>query len=109
MIAIIANLGGEVEGHREASYALGEEEVVAAVAFFGGGETGVLAHGPELVSVHGRVYAAGEGSLAGKLRHSGGFCVERFYFYTGIGFHSVVGMLNGWIAGLLNNKLQFQR
>ena len=65
VVGVHAELGGEVEGDGEAGGAACEEEAVAAVGFFGGGEAGVLAHGPAAGAVHGGVDAAGVGELAG--------------------------------------------
>ncbi len=66
VIGVIADLGGQVEGHREAGLPLVEQVAVAAVGFFGGGVPGVLAHGPQAGAVHGWVDAAGVGVLAGE-------------------------------------------
>ena len=66
MVAVVADLRGQVEGHREAGLALLQQVAVAAVGLLGAGEAGVLAHGPEAAAVHGRLDAAGEGVLAGE-------------------------------------------
>jgi len=66
VIAVITDLGGQVEGDREAGLALVEQEAVALVGFLGGGVAGVLAHGPEAPAVHGGLDAAREGVLAGE-------------------------------------------
>ena len=65
IVGIDAELGGEVEGDAEAGDAALEEELVAPVGFLGGGEPGVLAHGPGAGAVHGGVDAAGVGEVAG--------------------------------------------
>ena len=41
---------------------------VAPVGFLGGGEAGVLAHGPEPAPVHGGLDPAGEGIFPGKVQ-----------------------------------------
>src|SRR6185437_5918799 len=58
VIAVVAHQRGKVESDREAGLALGEQEAVAFVGFFRGGEAGELAHGPELAAVAGGVDAA---------------------------------------------------
>src|ERR1700730_17830138 len=60
MIGVHANLGGEIESHREARLALAEEIAIALVGFSGAAEAGVLAHGPKAAAVHGGVDAAGK-------------------------------------------------
>ena len=66
MIGIHAHLGGQIEGDREAGDALRQQIAIAAIAFFGGSEAGVLAHGPEAAAIHVRIDPAGEGVLAGQ-------------------------------------------
>ena len=66
MVGIVAYLGGEVESDGEPGLPLFQEEMVAAVALFGGAEAGVLAHGPEATAVHVGLDAAGERILAGE-------------------------------------------
>ena len=65
MVGIDAHLGGQIEGHRKSGGALREQIAVAPVAFFGGAEAGVLAHGPEAAAVHVAIDAAGVGKFAG--------------------------------------------
>ena len=65
-VRVVAHLGRQVKGHREAGLAGGEQVFVALVGFLGGAETGVLAHGPEAAAVHGRLHAAGVRILAGE-------------------------------------------
>src|SRR5690606_20593870 len=65
VVGVVADLGGQVEGDREARLPLLQEEFVAAVGLLRVGEAGVLAHGPEAAAVHGGLDAAGEGELAG--------------------------------------------
>src|ERR1039457_6886151 len=59
MVAVVAHLGGQVEGHREPGGALRKQVAIAPVAFFGGAEAGVLPHCPEAAAVHLPVDAAG--------------------------------------------------
>ena len=59
MVAVVAHLGGQIEGDRESSGALREQVTIAPVAFLGGAEAGVLAHGPQAAAVHLAVDAAG--------------------------------------------------
>ena len=66
MIAVVAAVGGEIEGDREALLAGGEVAPVEGVGILGGGEAGVLPDGPRLGHVHGRVGAAQIGRDAGK-------------------------------------------
>ena len=66
VIGVIADLGGQVEGHRKAGLALLQQVAVAPVGFFGGGVAGILAHGPEAAAVHGGLHAAGERVFARK-------------------------------------------
>ena len=65
MVGVHAHLGGQIEGYGESGGALREQVAIALVAFFGGAEAGVLAHGPEARSVHVPIDAAGVGELAG--------------------------------------------
>ena len=65
MVAVIAAMGGEVEGDREALLALFQRLAVEGVGFARRGEAGILADGPGPVGIHGRAYAAGEGFDAG--------------------------------------------
>ena len=64
MVGVAAHLRGEVEGDGEAGLAVLREVLEAGVGLLGGAETSVLAHGPGLAAVHGRVGAAGVGVLA---------------------------------------------
>ena len=61
MVGIHAHLGGQIEGDREPGDALRQQIAIAAVAFFGGSEAGVLAHGPEAAAVHVRIDPSREG------------------------------------------------
>ena len=60
MVRVVAHLGRQVEGDREARLAPVEEELETAVGLLGGAEARVLAHRPETVPVHLGVDAAGE-------------------------------------------------
>ena len=66
MIGIVADLGGEVEGHRQAGLTGFQEEVVTFVGLLGGGETGVLAHGPEAAAISGGLHRPGVRILTGQ-------------------------------------------
>jgi len=55
VVRVVADLGGEVEGHREAGRPLGQEVAVAPVRLLGRGEAGILPHGPAPLPVHVRV------------------------------------------------------
>ena len=61
VVGVVAHLGREVEGARQAGLAGAEEEVEALVGRLGRAEAGVLAHRPQPAAVHGRVDAAGVG------------------------------------------------
>ncbi len=64
VVGIAAELGRQVEGHREAGRAVLDQVAVALVGVLGRGEAGVLAHRPEPVAVHPLVDAAREGRRA---------------------------------------------
>ena len=59
-VGVVAHLGGQVEGDRQARRAVRDQLVVAGVGLGGGAEAGVLAHRPRPAGVHRRVDAAGE-------------------------------------------------
>ena len=69
MVAVVAAVGGEIEGDREALLPAGEIAAVERVGVFRGGEAGVLPDGPRLRHVHGRVGAA-------QIRRDAGIGVE---------------------------------
>jgi hypothetical protein len=52
VVAVVATVGGEVEGHRQALLAGREVAPVEGVRLVGRGEPGVLADRPRLVDVH---------------------------------------------------------
>ena len=54
VVGVVADLGGQVEGHGEAGGSLLEQVAVAPVGLGGGAEARVLAHGPEPAPVAGR-------------------------------------------------------
>ena len=58
MVAVVAAVGGQVEGDRQALLPGGEVAPVEGVGLLGGGEARVLADRPRLVDVHRRVRAA---------------------------------------------------
>ena len=64
-IGVVAHLGRQVEGDRQAGLALLEQVPEAPVRLLGGREAGVLAHRPEAAAVHRRLDAPGERVLAG--------------------------------------------
>jgi hypothetical protein len=64
VVGVEAELGGQVEGHRESGRPLLEQVAVALVGFLGAGVSRVLTHRPELLAVHVAVHAAGERVLA---------------------------------------------
>ena len=66
MIAVIAAVGGEIEGDREPLLPRGEVAAVEGVGLLGGGEAGILADRPGAAGVHRRAHAAGEGREARK-------------------------------------------
>ena len=52
VVAVVAAVGGQVEGHRQAHLAGGQVAAVEGVRLLGGGEAGVLADRPRPVGVH---------------------------------------------------------
>ena len=64
MVRVVAAMGREIEGHREALLARGEVRPVEGVRLFGGREARVLAQRPGPVRVHRRARAAQEGEDA---------------------------------------------
>ena len=65
MIAVVAAVGGEIEGDRQALLSGGEVAPIEGVGILRRGEARILAHGPRLIDVHGRVGAAQIGRDAG--------------------------------------------
>ena len=65
MVEVVAAVGGEIEGDREALLPGGEVAAVEGVGILRRGEAGVLPDGPRLGDVHGRVGAAQIGRDAG--------------------------------------------
>ena len=65
MVAVVAAMGGEIEGDREALLAGREIAPVEGVGILGRGEAGILPDRPRLGDVHGRVGAAQIGRDAG--------------------------------------------
>ena len=65
VVGVVADLRGQIEGHRESRGSVGEEEFVAAIGLFCVAHAGVLAHGPEASAIHGGLDAAREGVFAG--------------------------------------------
>ena len=60
VVAVVAAVGGEVEGDREALLPGREVAPIEGVAVLGGGEPGILPDRPGLGGVHGRIGAAQE-------------------------------------------------
>ena len=58
-VGVVAHLGRQVEGDRQAAGAVRDELLVALVGLLGGAEAGVLAHRPGPAGVHRRVDARG--------------------------------------------------
>ena len=87
VVRVVAHLGREVEGAREAGLAGVEKELEALVRGLGRAEAGVLAHGPQLRAVHPRVDAPGVGERA-RLPELGG----------GVPALEVVGAVDGWMT-----------
>ena len=63
MVGIVADLGGQVEGHGEAGLALLQQVAVPLVRVGGGPVTGILAHGPDAAAVGVGLHSPGEGEL----------------------------------------------
>ena len=69
VVAVVAAVGGQVEGDRQALLARGQVAPVEGVGLRGGGEAGVLPDRPRLVDVHRRVRArAGTARCPGRCR-----------------------------------------
>ena len=63
-VGVVAHLGRQVEGDRQAGLALLQQVAEPPVGLLGRREPRVLAHRPEAAAVHGRLDAAGERVLA---------------------------------------------
>ena len=84
MVGIVAAVGGQIEGYREAFLARREVAAVEGVGFGGGREAGILADGPGPDGVHAAIRTTEEGGKAGyvvEVFHplKIGFCVDGFY------------------------------
>ena len=66
MVAVVAAVRGQVEGHADALPAGGQRLAVEGIAFLGGGEARVLADGPRPHRVHRGLRAAHEGRESGQ-------------------------------------------
>jgi hypothetical protein len=64
VVGVQAELRRQVEGHREARRAVGEQVLVALVGLLGRRVARVLAHRPQALAVHLAVHAARVGRLA---------------------------------------------
>ena len=61
VVRIVTDLSRQVKCARQAGAARFEQVTVTLVGFFRRGEAGIHTHGPETATVHGRLYATGEG------------------------------------------------
>ena len=68
MVAVIAAMGGEIEGDRKPLLPSGEITAVEGVGFLGGGEARILANGPGPPGIHGRAHPPREGGKARQAR-----------------------------------------
>jgi hypothetical protein len=96
IVGVAAELGRQVEGHREPGRAVLDQVAVALVGVLGGSEAGVLAHRPEPVAVHPLVDSTREGrrtrltkALLQSGRHVIGV-VDALYLDAGIGEDALV-------------------
>jgi hypothetical protein len=64
MIAVIAPVGRQIESDRKTLLPGGKVAPVEGIRRFGSRETGILAHGPRALDIHGRVGAAHIGGQA---------------------------------------------
>src|SRR5205823_4782884 len=65
MVRVVPHLGREIERHRQPGLPRGQQMAEPRVGLLRGAEPGVLAHGPELATIHGRMDAARERVRAG--------------------------------------------
>ena len=65
MVGVVATVGGQVEGDRQALLTGSQVAAVEGIGIRSGGEAGILADGPRLVDVHGRIGPAHERRFAG--------------------------------------------
>ena len=84
MIGIITAMGRKIERDREALLAGSEIAAIERVGILRRGKTRILAHGPRLVDVHGRIRTTQERREAGHcfdMVEAGaiGFRVDRFH------------------------------
>ena len=66
MVAVIAAMGGKIEGDREAFLPGGQIAAIEGVRFLGGRETGILTDGPWTARIHRRTHTTRERRKAGK-------------------------------------------
>ena len=78
VVAVVAAMGGEIEGDRKTFLTGGEVAPVEGIGIFGGGEAGILPDRPRLGHVHGRVGAA-------QVRRDARIAVETIEAVEGIG------------------------
>ena len=69
VVGVVAAVGGQIEGHRQAFLPGCEVATVEGVGVRRGGEAGVLTDGPRLVHVHRGIGPADERRLAGEAVH----------------------------------------
>jgi hypothetical protein len=92
VIGVKADLGGQIEGHREAGLALLKQVTKARVRLERRAVAGVLAHGPEPAAVKRRIDAARERVLAGKTQLDFGIPAGQIFgFVQGPHLQSVSG------------------
>ena len=65
MVGVVSTVGGQVERDGQALLASGNVAAVEGVALLGGGEPGVLTHGPGAHDIHGTIRPAQVGRDAG--------------------------------------------
>ncbi len=71
VVAVVAAVGGQVEGHRQTALPAGQVASVEGVALLGRAEAGVLAHRPGVGDVHCGIGAAQEGRQPGHVVNVG--------------------------------------
>ena len=89
VVGVVAPVRGQVERDRQALLPAGQVAPVERVGLLGGGEPGVLAHGPRLGRVHGRVRAA-------QVRGDARVRVQEVH----------IGQIGGGVAGLDRDPLR---
>ncbi len=67
MVAVIAAMGGKIEGDRQPHLPAPQILAVEGVGILGGGEAGILPDGPRAVGIHRGARAAGIGARPGRV------------------------------------------